>query len=229
MSSQRYWRPIVSQLAADHQVIQLDLLGFGRSPKPKTDYSLEQQVKSVHQTLSAVVADQPVVLVGHSMGALVAAQFAARYPDMIERLVLFNMPLLAGQEEARAAFRSTSFAYRQLLYGQFRHLLWPVIKLTLRAYQRLQRRKHLAMTTRHTCHSRDSSLRLIETTCGIDLLKQLTRPTTLIMGRYDRIQYAKNLERATLSACVQVQTVETGHHTVIDQPAQALQIILGKY
>jgi pimeloyl-ACP methyl ester carboxylesterase len=81
------WRPVLSQLAESHTVIAPDLLGHGRSEKPRADYSVAAYANGMRDLLSVLEIDR-VTVVGHSLGGGVAAQFAYQFPDRCERLVL---------------------------------------------------------------------------------------------------------------------------------------------
>jgi pimeloyl-ACP methyl ester carboxylesterase len=81
------WRPVLEQLAQDHTVIAPDLLGHGRSEKPRADYSVAAYANGMRDLLSVLDVDQATVI-GHSLGGGVAAQFAYQFPERCERLVL---------------------------------------------------------------------------------------------------------------------------------------------
>ena len=81
------WRPVVEQLAEHYTVIAPDLLGHGRSEKPKADYSVAGFANGMRDLLTVLEVDRATV-VGHSLGGGVAAQFAYQFPDRCERLVL---------------------------------------------------------------------------------------------------------------------------------------------
>lgn len=87
------WDEVVALMPKDVRLIGIDLLGFGESPKPKwAIYSAKYQARSVGLTLLALrLAHQPI-LVGHSLGALVAVEVAKRYPLIVRRLVLCSPP-----------------------------------------------------------------------------------------------------------------------------------------
>lgn len=94
-SSGRYWRPVFEKLPIDVKASSYDLLGFGESPKPEPfSYSTEAQAKALYRTLRWHYPFRRVVLVGHSMGGLIALEFAKRYPNKIKALVLTNVPIL---------------------------------------------------------------------------------------------------------------------------------------
>ncbi|HEY1826524.1 MAG TPA: alpha/beta fold hydrolase, partial [Acidimicrobiales bacterium] len=81
------WRPVLEGLARHHTVIAPDLLGHGRSEKPRADYSIAAYANGMRDLLSVLDVDR-VTVVGHSLGGGVAAQFAYQFPDRCERLVL---------------------------------------------------------------------------------------------------------------------------------------------
>lgn len=93
-SSIDMWRPILKSLPKDIRVIGVDLLGFGLSPRTSwKSYRVNHQAKSVAATLFFMKISGPVIVVGHSLGSLVAIEFARRYPLMTRRLVLVSPPL----------------------------------------------------------------------------------------------------------------------------------------
>jgi pimeloyl-ACP methyl ester carboxylesterase len=81
------WRPVVAELARHHTVIAPDLLGHGRSEKPRADYTIAGFANGMRDLLSILEVER-VTVVGHSLGGGVAAQFAYQYPERCERLVL---------------------------------------------------------------------------------------------------------------------------------------------
>ena len=81
------WLPVVESFATDYTVIAPDLLGHGRSEKPRADYSVAGFANGMRDLLSVLEVDR-VTVVGHSLGGGVAAQFAYQFPDRCERLVL---------------------------------------------------------------------------------------------------------------------------------------------
>ena len=82
------WRKNFDDLARDHQVIALDLKGWGLSDKPKdSDYSLAAQADLVRGVLRALNIERAII-VGHSMGGATAMHFAVRHPAATRGLVL---------------------------------------------------------------------------------------------------------------------------------------------
>jgi pimeloyl-ACP methyl ester carboxylesterase len=83
------WRDVIPALAEHHTVIAPDLLGHGRSEKPRADYSVAAYANGMRDLLSVLGVDRATV-VGHSLGGGVAMQFAYQFPERCERLVLVS-------------------------------------------------------------------------------------------------------------------------------------------
>jgi pimeloyl-ACP methyl ester carboxylesterase len=66
-----------------------DQIGFGRSSKPIIPYNFHDMALNT-RTLLQSLGIAKAVIVGHSMGGMLAARFAASYPDMTERAVLYD-------------------------------------------------------------------------------------------------------------------------------------------
>ncbi len=87
------WDDVVTGLPKDVRVIGVDLLGFGTSPRPAwAVYDAKTQARSVGVTLLKLGLVQRPIVVGHSLGALVAVEIAKRYPLLPSRLVLCSPP-----------------------------------------------------------------------------------------------------------------------------------------
>jgi pimeloyl-ACP methyl ester carboxylesterase len=83
------WSELIPSLARRFTVIAPDLLGHGRSEKPRADYSVAAYANGMRDLISVLGVDR-VTVVGHSLGGGVAMQFAYQYPERCERLVLVS-------------------------------------------------------------------------------------------------------------------------------------------
>lgn len=87
-SSSQTWAPALPLLGRTAHVIAPDLLGHGRTAKPRSgDYSLGAYASGLRDLLVALDLDRDTI-VGHSFGGGVAMQFAYQFPELTERLVL---------------------------------------------------------------------------------------------------------------------------------------------
>ncbi|GBP35576.1 hypothetical protein EVAR_17438_1 [Eumeta japonica] len=86
-----FWCPNLDAFAASRPVYAFDLLGFGRSSRPKFGCSPErveeQWVESVEQWRREMRIPQ-MLLLGHSLGGYISAAYAIKYPDRVKHLIL---------------------------------------------------------------------------------------------------------------------------------------------
>lgn len=72
-----------------YRVVVPDQIGFGKSDKPDVYYTFHQLAQNTHDLLQYLGVKQVIVL-GHSMGGMLATRFALMYPEMTSKLVLEN-------------------------------------------------------------------------------------------------------------------------------------------
>lgn len=85
------WESAIKALAgAGYRVVVPDQIGFCKSTKPETyQMSFHQLAANTHALLGKIGAENPI-LVGHSMGGMVASRYALSFPDDTRALVLVN-------------------------------------------------------------------------------------------------------------------------------------------
>jgi len=96
-----HWRKNVPVLAQSARVYAIDLIGFGSSSQPKPSelpYTFETWGQQVADFVREVVGDR-AILVGNSIGAVVAMQAAIYAPELIVKTVLVNCSLRLLQEQ----------------------------------------------------------------------------------------------------------------------------------
>jgi len=101
LGSTHYWRAAGLTPRDGTQFLYIDLLGFGRSPWPDRGYTLDDHVMALRRTLLHEGAVRNVTIVAHSFGALVATEYASRFPEEVDHLILFGSPVYRSSEEAR--------------------------------------------------------------------------------------------------------------------------------
>ena len=84
------WHQLASDLEADYDIIMYDAYGHGKSSRvdPDKRFDLTEDLKEL---IDALNLENPGVI-GHSMGAVIAATFAARYPGKLRAVVLEDPP-----------------------------------------------------------------------------------------------------------------------------------------
>ena len=83
------WRDVMPQLAEHYTVVAPDMVGHGRSAKPRGDYSLGAYAAGLRDLL-AVLGFERGSVVGHSFGGGIAMQFAYLFPEYVERMALIS-------------------------------------------------------------------------------------------------------------------------------------------
>jgi pimeloyl-ACP methyl ester carboxylesterase len=111
-ASSATWERVIPRLSPFHRVIAPDLLGHGKSAKPRGDYSLGAYANLLRDLLEAL-GEQRATIVGHSLGGGIAMQFAYQYPERCERLVLVSSGGLG--REVHAILRAAALPGAELV------------------------------------------------------------------------------------------------------------------
>lgn len=98
MSSLQTWDDWVLELSKSYRVISLDVPGFGLTGAPESmdDFNEEYLLNTFAKFLDVIEADH-FSLAGNSLGGYIAAQYAANYPNRVDRLILLD-PVAYPQE-----------------------------------------------------------------------------------------------------------------------------------
>jgi pimeloyl-ACP methyl ester carboxylesterase len=216
-----YWDHRFDSLARDHRLIFIDALGFGRSPWPDAEYTLDDHLRALRSTLVAEGAGQHVTFVAHSFGTLLAAYYAARYPAEVRHLYLLGTPIFDNEKEALEHIRAMSstgglFSINPIiaresckLHEAFGPLLTGIVPLLAKDLPpELVRGAML-----HTWQAYDGTLRHVVLGQPITVpLARLGGKVTFIQGRADEITSLQRVH--ALAARIGAQVVETDdNHT----------------
>ncbi|MBF8149711.1 alpha/beta hydrolase [Winogradskyella sp. F6397] len=101
------WSKNIEALKKDYTCIALDLPGYGKSSKPKADYTPSFFADVLHRFIEKLQLKN-IILIGHSMGGQASIKFATTYPDRIEKLILVAP---AGLEQFNATNATLMKAY----------------------------------------------------------------------------------------------------------------------
>ncbi len=93
------WATVMPRLAAECRVIANDVRGFGRSEKPKGPYSAEQWAADVAGLLRYLQLGEVVVL-GHSMGGVIAQRLLLDYPTQVKAAILASTSSQVNEKAA---------------------------------------------------------------------------------------------------------------------------------
>ncbi len=87
------WRSQMEALAKEYQCVAIDLRGYNLSDKPKgvDNYAMDLLVGDVAAVIRHLGRDK-AILVGHDWGGAISWSFAMARPEMLDRLIILNVP-----------------------------------------------------------------------------------------------------------------------------------------
>jgi pimeloyl-ACP methyl ester carboxylesterase len=110
-SSSASWDLVAPRFARDFTTLALDLRGHGASSKPDRGYHWSGDYAADVLEFVQTRLNAPAVLIGHSLGAMVAAPVAARAPDKVRAIVMEDPPAFRRSDPAQ----STGERFRPVL------------------------------------------------------------------------------------------------------------------
>ena len=234
------WRTVISELSKLGHVIAYDRPGFGFTPlvaRTRNDdpYSLQGQVALLGAIIEREAKGRPIVVIGHSAGALIATEFALRKPGMLSALVLESpaiwnqpprFPLVAGlmrskvmEKFADRLLRSFEKLGMRILEDSFfdsRKLTQDVID----GYRApLVRPEWRVALWRFTTANQSNKVK--------DNLWQLDLPVQVISGDHDRIVKVEDTFKVTerIPGHTIYLVPNTGHLAHEEDPEDFLRIV----
>jgi long-chain acyl-CoA synthetase len=200
----RQWQYQLHEFSFSNRAIALDLRGHGKSDKPDGGYSMPQLKEDLELTLDELQVEGPFVLVGHSFGGAVAAEYAVAHPSQVKHLVLIAT---AGE------FILNPF-YRLLLR------LPPLLLRSLGSFTRgwLSAPPHVMHALYHQNLSK---------WVGWSLFRSLEVPTTIVRGHLD-IVFARSLFEEVSRAIPNSDEVDVGAsgHLVMLERREAVNRVI---
>ena len=137
--SGRYWNGLAPRLKPGRTLLAPDLAGFGLSDKPALRYDREFHLTNLSALIDILASEAPVVLVGHSIGGVLAALWAIRHPQRTAALALVSTPFpregIVPPPALRIAHSPTDDRGSEIAIGVVR-TVWPLVHLAARASRR---------------------------------------------------------------------------------------------
>jgi pimeloyl-ACP methyl ester carboxylesterase len=235
--SSAYWQTFLDQADKDMTYVVPDLLGFGKSPMPTgISYDYSTHIAAILDMLRLAGIHEPVSIVGHSMGALIALRLAAEHPDTVRRLVLCGLPYYPDIETARRDITQSRRLLRWAYYGRssqvlctvWCHWLRPVTRYVAPYYLPRLPRQVAADTLRHTWQSYAESLSTVieQQTVSADL-QVISKPVNFLYGEHEPCgRYFDASGLADINPAIILQTISgAGHQLPLEQPAVIREVL----
>jgi pimeloyl-ACP methyl ester carboxylesterase len=200
-----------------HQVIAIDLLGFGNSPKPaKNSYSLEDQARQVAYTIKKNKIKQPVLIVGHSLGALVALEIASSRMLKVSRLILCSPPIYLPGDYGNisAEYKKTDRAKSNAYFALYETIANKP-KVSLNTAKRIANKfSGFTLTHETWIPFKQSLLNAINNQSSLNQLKNIKVKTIILFGKLDLFVVPKYYkECAKTNNNISVKSF-TGSHSI---------------
>lgn len=208
------WNDVVPLLPKNVRIIGVDLLGFGKSPKPTwLKYNATAQARSLGATLLKLGINHRIILVGHSLGALVSVATAKRYPFLVKNLVLCSPPFYRPSRQ-------------QSILPQREDILREMYKTASKYPHRLIELSPLAVKmglANKVLNIDDDNIFSYQAALGSSIMNQtsmedlrrLTVPTSIIYGTLDPVVIGGNINSLSkTNKKIFVKKIVAGHEVV---------------
>lgn len=216
-ATHKYLQAIIDRIdSKKYRIIAIDMLGFGQSPKPQDcDYDIKDHVRSVRMTLNNHGITKPFILLGHSMGAIIATDYTKTYPLDVSQLFLLSIPIYQKTDKVRQS-RTTKAR----------------IDLFLKAYHYLLDRKDMAMKYSKSIRNilklpdgidinednwfgfQKSLLNTVIKQKVIENINNIYVPISIFYGSLDALLIKKNIKLLNKINNVSITKINGAHHLV---------------
>lgn len=174
------WSPVIDDLAVQFSPLTVDLRGHGRSGKPESGYLYTHYLDDIERLLAALDWKNPLIM-GHSLGGILALWWAARHPGQARALVAEDSALRSG-EDFRPAFdgwlRLNAMPYEELVtYYAAENPGWPRQMVESRAHAMAETKRAVFQELRQDSLANEGKDRISE-------LEGITSPVLLVHGDY---------------------------------------------
>lgn len=244
------WDAVGPRLTDGWRVVAMDLPGFGLSP-PGPDWTLETHKRAVVEAIEHF--GPPVILVGNSMGGLIAEMVAAERPDLVDTLVLVSPaapprlpdPHIHWPTARRLLLYATpglgtvisrwtlaSVTPRQLINESLRRITHKTGRVPLdlveEFVQLAEIRSHLPWAA-DAIPKTGQSIRghFLRRSRFVEMIRAIGAPTLVLQGLDDPIVSRSSVERLCYLRpdWTLVQMSDTGHTPQIDAPVRTADVI----
>ena len=228
-SSAATFSHVIPQLSDHYRCISFDLLGFGESPSPAdSTFTIEEHVDSIRATIHSLKLDAPFILVGHSLGSLLSARYAAMNPSKVSRLVLVSPPIYVppnqiGDPLVRARVGAYMRAYEFLRSNK------EFTMATADTLRRLFQLDEILDVSEHNWKAFVLSLKnCIETQTTVSDIASVRVPIDVVYGSLDQFIAPGTMRIIEQMRHVTMHRVEANDHLVRKRLAKRIVAVIDK-
>jgi pimeloyl-ACP methyl ester carboxylesterase len=204
VGSWRYWVPAMQTAAMSFRAYALDLWGFGDTAHDIACYTLEQQA-SLLDRFTQEMGMGKIALIAHGLGALAAILFARNHPQVIDRLMVVDVPMDSKSVAARLRSLASMADLADWLLGKG--------LITEPARTDAPKADPLAITTSFTSLNGTDLLPIMDTMATPCLIVHGQSDPAIRILEYERVMSMPELVH-------QVVLEESGHFPMLDESAR---------
>ena len=200
------WKHQVKYLKDFYRCITHDNRGYGLSSKPESSsfYTMEKNADDLKLILDCCGVAEPVLLITHSIGGMIALAFAEKYPQLVKGILMMGGPALSGEtvkklggnEEMWSAYQTTPSASSKF-------------------YQNIGLCEEIALEAAKWTHAAftNQAKAVLNYHPSQQIAEKITQPVRLIHSQSDNItslEVVREIETALPNA--KLILIETGKH-----------------
>lgn len=226
-SSSSTWNNVLPLVPASFRSITIDLLGFGASPKPTwSDYSITDHAAAIIKTINKLHLKKPIVIVGHSMGGLIAVEIAKQNPRLVKHLILCSIPIYSSTGQDTEASISKMEQMLLNIYQALRERPKFTLKNAARINKITNNDELFEINAENWVSFAKSLQNTIENQSTASDIAKLDMPTDIIYGSLDVLLITKHLRDTTSNRNVHIHKIVGGHDITTHYAQKIITIIL---
>ena len=181
-----YWEVLTTDLKNDYEVIRFDLRGHGESELGSDEITIDTYIEDLNNLLDDLNVSG-VGLIGFSLGGAIALDFALKYPDKVDSLVIMS-GFYKVDEHLEGVFNQLKNAL-SISFEEFYDLILPMVlcpNVIDDNHEELEMLKEITSKAANV----EAYIKAIDVGMGFNVENDLSRinvPTLVLAGKYDDI------------------------------------------
>lgn len=232
MMSHGSWQAFVEELSKNNKLILLDFLDQGKSDKMDESYKQDIQVEVVKTVIDELKLEK-INLFGISYGGEVALQFALKYEELLNRLILFNTTSYTNpwlQDIGRGWINAAEANNKEAFYNVTIPIIYSPSFYT-KNIEWMNKRKDFLYKVFNEDFL-EAMIRLIESAEGYDIrnkIDKINTNTLVVSSEYDFVTPANEQEyiKEKIKNSTYIMIKDSGHASMYEKPIEFLSILKG--
>lgn len=211
-NNKKTWQELTSRMPKDVRIVAIDLLGFGQSPKPDwAVYDAKTQARSIVTTLVKLRVFGKVVIVGHSLGSLVAIEVAKQFSPVVSKLILCSPPLYKPEDKRNTDLFSGDKLLTQMYEKAIEHPKTFIKVTDLLTKYKITDKSFKVNESNIGTYMATLQSSIINQTALSDAQK-LKIPILILQGKFDPLVISKNVkELADKNNIIKIKSLTATH------------------